>query len=459
MNLLYEFLKNLPAADLEKLENVAERGVAAQLWTLLLQWENKTTFDRDFLLQKLNISPSHFDKVSSLLLSKSYTVLFGKNDMALLEYLSKRPPFVKHYYHELKKQIKRAEKNFSRKELLQFYLTNVSYIQLNMSIISIDERLMLELADRYLSLEKNKNARLLMQTKLLYVKIAKLFAASKIQDNQMTLQKEVDVIFLPKDADEELVFSHYWLKIYFYHASENFSACEQVLKKAIRQLGAFKTEKSKIRTYQMKLKLAEILYFMSNFHGSFSHYAKLVVSPYADKIPDYSYHITKYLQICLIVAEWNEAERLVKEQILSDTALSKEALQPRDVISLAKFYLFKSEYATAFEFILLGFEKNPKGKYFQYEIELRNLQTACFYLDGQRDLALKMCNTHIRFLAAHGYTTDKSNFPHYYLLIKAIHKHKRARQPMAEQDQAMLDRYQKGSYAVYGKLLLAILKA
>jgi hypothetical protein len=127
---------------------------------------------------------------------------------------------------------------------------------------------------------------------------------------------------------------------------------------------------------------------------------------------------------------------------------------PRDIISVAKYFLFEGNYALAHEFILLGFEKNPKGKYFQYEVELRNLQTACFYLEGQQDVALSMCRKHVRFLTAHGYGVDTSNFPFYYLLIKSFAKSQKLNKSLSPQDLQMLDRYQKGSYAIYGKLLL-----
>ncbi|MBP7388991.1 MAG: hypothetical protein KA841_01230 [Chitinophagales bacterium] len=454
MNLLFELVKHLPHKEFSMLTKVAENGVAADVWRLMLLQRTKPEFDREYFQNTLSISSTHLDKLTSVLLSRCYELLFNNNTLELLDFLSKRTPFNKHYYHELNRQIKRAEATLDNKGLAEFYKANMSYIQLNMPIIFIDDAVLKKLSVAYLKVDKSANAKLLVECKLLYVTVCKQFAAATIKGNQDAFRKRIDALELPADADEELVFAHFWLKSYYHHACENFELCSDVLKTAIRNMKKFTSEKSKLRTFQMELKLAEMQYYNSHFEESFRSYKKNAKSAYNHKIPDYSYHITKYLQICLITGHLDEAREVVQKRILQNGKLDRNALLPRDIISVAKYFLFEGNYALAHEFILLGFEKNPKGKYFQYEVELRNLQTACFYLEGQQDVALSMCRKHVRFLTAHGYGVDTSNFPFYYLLIKSFAKSQKLNKSLSPQDLQMLDRYQKGSYAIYGKLLL-----
>ncbi|MBK8658587.1 MAG: hypothetical protein IPN22_06860 [Bacteroidetes bacterium] len=456
MNLLFEFVKHLSEKELAGLSEVAEKGVAAEVWALMLQQKTKPEFDRVYFQKALQISAAHLDKVTSVLLSRCYEHLFKNDTIALLDFLSKRTPFNKHYYQELNRQTKKAEATLSPLQRAEFYKANMSFIQLNMPILFIDETVLKKLSQAYLKVDKSANAKLLVECKLLYVSVSKQFAAATIKANQESFQQKIEALPLPDDADEELVFSHFWLKSYFHHACENFERCSEVLRVAIRHMKKFTSDKSRLRTFQMDLKLAEMLYYTSHFEDSFRSYKKNAASAWNHQIPDFSYHLTKYLQICLITAHLDEAQAIVQKRILQKGKVDPQALLPRDIISIAKYYLFAGEYKQAHDFILLGFQKNPKGKYFQYEVELRNLQTACFFLEGQQAMALSMCRKHVRFLTAHGYGADTSNFPKYYLLIKAFAKAKKSGRPLGEEDQSILERYQKGSYAIYGKLLLKV---
>jgi hypothetical protein len=134
-----------------------------------------------------------------------------------------------------------------------------------------------------------------------------------------------------------------------------------------------------------------------------------------------------------------------------------QLMVPRDIFSFIKYFLFNGQYEEAFKFIQLGFEKNPKGKYFQYEIELRNLQTAYFFLSGKQEVAVQGCARHIKYLRFHGYGQNKSDYPYFYVLTRAIFDKKTGGGDLTAKEKQMLERYQRGSYAIYGRLLLKML--
>lgn len=458
MNLLFEFVQHLPEKELAALAPDADSGHAYRYWQLMLRHKSNQSITRQKFLQELEVSSSHLDKLTSLLLASCYTKMFGNNTIALLDYLSSKVQYNKHYYHELKRQLKKTAGLKDRSTKSKFYLANITFIQLNMPIVNIQESVIKKLADAYVKCEKTKEAELLVETKLLYVKVAKLFAAAQVHSNSHWISRRIKELSLPANASEELTFSHYWLKVYFYHAAEQFKLCGDVLVQAIQNMKRFKTTTAHVNLYRLQLKQAEMLYYDSRFEDSFNAYTKLIGGKMASSAPEHSYHVTKFLQICLITEHLGEAKLLIDNYLLPPERNDRNLLPPRDIISLAKYYLFKADFNMAHQFIQLGFLKNPKARYFQYEVELRNLQLACLFMEKQMDTVVRMCRKNLRFLAAHGYTPQESNFPHYYMLTKKMALPGRKPFSLTQEENTCLERYRKGSYAVYGMLLNRMLQ-
>ena len=460
MNLLFDFLKHLQERDKHRLKSLIVKGRSAQVWAMLNQQAMQLHFDRRKIETTLKISSAHFDKITSQLLSKCYEHLFGANSIELLLFLSERAAFVKNYYQEMKRQMSFAEKNFTKQQLAEFYKANVNFIHFNMPIIHKDEKVLRMLADKYLAIEKNRNAKLLIECKLMYVQIDKLFAAALIREKKSEQKKKMDALgALPDDANEELAFAYYWVKIYFNNAIEDFEQSLVVTREALAVLKKYKSEQNQTQILRIELKEAELLYYLSRFEESFKSFERWMKMPQADKLPDGSYYATKYLQVCLVTNHLDEAKRILDSKQTLPASHLREVLLPRDIISYAKYYLFSGDYEQAFDFIQLGFEKNPKGRYFQYEVELRNMQTAYFFLTNQKKLAVQMCNKHIKYLRSHGYGIKQSDFPYFYVLTKAMFEKKQRGKKLSAKENEMLQRYQLGSYAVYGKLLLKMLES
>jgi hypothetical protein len=147
---------------------------------MLIEQALQKHFDREKIESTLQISSSHFDKITSQLLAKCYEHMFADDKEKLLLFLSQHGPLLKHFYQELKKQTAFAEKNYNKKQLAKFYKTAIDYIHFNMPIMHKDEDVLRLLANKFVSLEKNHNAKLLVECRLMYVQIDKLFAAALI---------------------------------------------------------------------------------------------------------------------------------------------------------------------------------------------------------------------------------------------------------------------------------------
>lgn len=458
MNLAFNFLKYLHEQEQKQLSSIKLKGNALLLLNKMNAQIATNTCNRAAIQKELKLSDSHFDKLSSELLSAVYAHLFGNHALNLLRYLSEQSVYVKHFYAELKRQLKQIAKEPRKETKATFYYTCFNYILQYMPAMYKDEAVLKKLGALYLQHTLNKNAVFLIDIKLVQVKIERLFAAAK-----MAGQKEKIAANLKKlekhllNANEEEAFTYYWTKLYYYNAIEDFHFSLSVSREAIDVLRKYKSKQNSINLFRLELKVAELLYYISSFDESFKAFDALMQNPLIKEVPDQGYYNTKFLQICLITDKLKRAKQIITANIRSHTALYKNTMLPRDLISCAKYYLFSGEYNKAFEFIQLGFEKNPKAKYFQYEIELRNLQTAYFFLSGQREVLPALCNRNLKFLRSHNYSAKQSDFPHFYMLTKTLLR--KAPERLSASEQQMLKRYQKGSYGVYGKLLLKMMAA
>jgi hypothetical protein len=456
MNLLHEFLRYLNQDEKEKLKALRFRGAVGKAWQLFQQQATEAEFQKEKMRKELEISTAHFDKISSEILTRCYAIICPEPTEILL-FLSRRTAYIRHFYAELQRQMKRISR-LSEKQQAVFCRFAFNCIHQNMPIVYKDEKVLQQLAQKFFSNEKDKRAQMLIKCSLVYVQIDKLFAASKIQENEWRIQKKIEALGpLPANATDELVYNYYWLWIYFYHALENFGNSLSYCNQAVEKLKTFKTENSAVSIFRIEMKISELLYYQSKFEKSFQKFKMLSQSKWLGKIPDWGYYSTKYLQVSLITGHLKEAESLISEKTQLPFEKMKRIIIVRDIISCAKFYLFARNYEKSFEFIQLGFEKNPKGKYVQYEIELRNLHTACFYLSGKKLEAVQMCGRNIKYLRSHGYGIKNSFFPAYYVLVKAIYEKQTAGKNFSEKEISFINRYQMGSYGIYGKLLLAML--
>ena len=461
MNLLFTFLKNLRAPERDKLNTINYRGTTGIFWNLIYKQGKQGIFDKEAILKATGVSAVHFDKMTSELLSKSYTLLFNGDAMALLNYLSRTLAEPKLFYNELNRYLKKLPPSITKDDEAAFYKQCFTMIHGNLPIMHRLPETSEKIASNYVALFKGKQrteAEFFTASILLYEDMEVSFAAATIRANEALFKKAIDKLGQPLDwFNEETLFAYYLTHIYFYHALEKFDEAITVCQKAITALEPFTSEKNDINLVRIRLKLNEFLYYQSRFEESYTNYRKVMLSPLIDMLPDRPYHLTKYLQVCLITGHIDEAGKILIGKLDYMGNRVEELIIARDAVSFAKYYLFTGDYKEAFRFIQLGFAKNPKGKYFQYEIELRHLQTAYFVLTDQLDVAQELCARNIKYLRNHGYGVSRSDYGHFYILVKAIFE-KNASGKFSKKHRQMLERHQLGSFAVYGKLLSKMLR-
>lgn len=457
MNLLYEFLHHLPDEQKKLLEKLKTKGTTAEVFQLVSQQANNGQFSRESILRISGITNAHFDKITSEVLQKCYGFLFDKNVYELLLFLSKKGVYAKHYYKEQKKIQLQIFKSGSTSEKKKFLRACINHIHLNMPIVLKDKKVLDSLCKQYVQLhtgQEKETASKWALCRTTYHQIDLLFAASVIKDDPTAVLRNLKKLPPPNTlANSILQFECYWVWIYYYVAIEDFAKAISLAEEAIQQISKYRSSENETNSLRLKMKVAELYYFTNRFEDSYSSLSNVFDARLAETLPEYGYCLTKYIQICCITGHLHHAQEQIGKIAAYYSGRLDEALPVRDAISFAKYYLFAGEYDRAFHFIQLGFQKNPKAKYFQYEIELRNLQTACFFLSGEKPEAVQMCERHIKFLRSHGYGVKESNYPYFYVLTKAIYLHQTDGRQFNATETEKWQRYQQGTYALYGKLL------
>ena len=460
MNLLFAFLRHLDHPIKSKLIAIKPRGIKAKVWLMISEQANgNVDYEKETIIKETAITSAHLDKISSELLTLSYQVIFGTDILSLLTFLSKRVVYVKLFFRELERQTKSMSPAGDIDIQCNMIRQCFRMIHTNMPLSSRHKLASIKLAKKYLSLHKGltkAEARFYTDTMLLYERMEELFAASEIKENMAQIEKELEALGSPSpDYNSDIVFEYYFTKIYFYHATEQILAAFDTARESLISLSRYKGDRNELNMFTIKLKTNEFRYYLSSFDESYRGYHTLVNDPKMNIVADRSYHLTKYIQVALITDHLREVYTIVQSRLIELGDKVEHLIIIRDAITFAKYYLLAGDYDQAFRFIMIGFDKNPKAKYLQYEIELRNLQTAYFYLTGQPDVGLEMCKKNIKFLRNKNYTSINSDFPHYYEVVKALFDLNKG-DSLNKKHQKMYERYQQSSYAVYGKILKQI---
>lgn len=372
----------------------------------------------------------------------------------MLTFLNTSRAWLPHFYKETSRQLKQLDKT-SRidaqvflKQFITLYIDSIPVMFRNNAVYE-------KAARKYLLLsasDTKKEDELYIAYTKIWLEINVLFAAGTIKNKGNAIGRKLERLKPDfRNISDELIYQWYWTLIYLKQSVEDNPAVAQLAETALKT-----KYKNPSTTLRLQMKYAEALYFTSRFEESFFAFSAIMNKYERAEIPNIGYFTTRYLQVCLITGNF----AIVKSELeqMKQDAESRFIAQvtPRDIMTFIKYYILAGEYEVAYEFIRLGFIKNPKAKYLQYEIELRNLETAYFYLSGNIPQALEMCERHLRYLRTKGFGIKKSPYSFYFALVKAYAKKRHTKETLSENEDAMMKVFLRGTNAVYGRMLQKI---
>jgi hypothetical protein len=444
MNLLFDFISIILPPDIDRILAVPFRGKEKEVITELISQRSNKELGKQEMLQKLQLTSSHFDKICSVLLDKCYEALEPAGGIALIENLGRRLPSIeKHFYKEVSKQMVHEGNNN------EYLLILIEIFQKTLPIKSKDYAVIEQVMKRMLhnaTEEELPSLKISLAAKQLYFDIEKDFATQKVKHTRAKHEESMQkVCGYYNEASDQAKTEILRTKSYLHLALLEPEKCIAPTLEAIEIFKRSTFLHSDINLMRMQLRLTEAYYFTSQFRKALDMMREIYSQNTA--IPDRGYYNTKYIQLCLIEGRIEEAQQILAQQ-LSGYA-NGEHYAIRDVITTIKVKLFSGEYDNAHQLISLGYEIMVKGKYIQYEVELRNLEAAYFFLTGERDFVVQLCKRNIKFLRQNNFTVKTSRYPEFFMLLQAI-----IRSPkFTARQQQMFDGWQNEAYAFYGRLL------
>lgn len=454
MNYLFEYLQLL--SD-EEVATLATLGLAPRERTvldhLIAMRKRREGVSKAETLHLLGISGSHFDKISSLLLRNVYKAIVPENGTMLLYDLNRRDLYG-HFVHEMRRQEKMLA-TAPRDERAAFYLECFNMLQ-RISRTDYDERLMRELAHKFDMLKPSPDNALFFESCMTGSLIWNAAARGEGEQQREEIERRIQLneARVTPETGVMALFRHFQTYIVYYaqintSPSDRLRYLEMAADLCERHPEILTTEDNVLTL----CKIAEALYNKSDFAEGYRRYVHLLDN-YPDILGRDSYHLTKFIQLCIINDDLERAEDLLQRYFDRYISSGHRTRGTMAAISYVKLLLCSDRYHAAKSFLNLGFRQNKKDFYVQYEIELRLLETAYFYLTGDLEFVGTLATKHLKYLRSKGYTiTNSLYYPWFCKLAQAFIEERTVGTPLGSRLEAKMKEFEEGPAAIYGKLL------
>lgn len=460
MSLLHSFINHLNDEEIEKIRAIQLPARERNVLETIINFRHRELPEKSELTSAIEISTQHFDKISSVLLDKCYEAFAPERGLALLDFFTMKS-LHKHFSHEVLLQEKQLLKNppenifYAEEFYMRCFLLSQAF-----SSKYYDEKFAQKLGEKYLAarIKPVKDDETYVDVKLLLTRI--------IMESVRGVQySRSDVILKELERHEKLLngsrhalalYSHYQgFSSYYTYFTDAETNARKILEYLLKAMEVCKEFPDILQTGQKtwtQCKIAESYYAASDFQKAYDLYSELFNSGELEKQKRF-YHTTKFVQICIILDKFSQAEQLLKENFGVFVASREQTLTTMAAISYAKLYLACGEIEKAKKYIGLGFELNTKNQYIQYEIELHNLQNTYFFLKEDWEIAEDFARRNLKFLNSKGFTLENTTYGYFYKMILTFINTRLHRGRFPENLENMFEKYQSSYYAVYGKLL------
>ncbi len=454
MNYLVQFLSVLNPEEIQKLKFIELIGKEKKLLEILIEYKNKN-LPKDTILEKLQFSENHFYKACSVLLDKCYEFLFNANIFETLKFLSKRDLY-QNLKHEIFQQEKKLNNNFKFNLLAFELLQRGSYKNHDEEIIQYFSQKLLELSKNLPYSNIKKDLPYFLEVRRMRSKIFELAALQKSNE-----AKNLKIRLL--ELEQLLDFSiNAWSKFHLYHALYNYYNFFEnspnnihFLETALYLVNFDSSGSIELDDIVLtKLKIAENQYYLSDFFQAYENY-QIIQKEYPQFFYEDFYHLTKFIQISLIINDYQNVEKILNQYFLNYLHIMHPTRGTMASINYTKFFLLQQDFKEAHFALQKARFLNDKNFYLPYEFEIRLLESTIVFLTESFEFLESNIKKQYKYFKTKGLKSKESNYVNYLRFLEKIAKFKKTNQKISlnKEFQNIYDTFQKGSYAVYGKLL------
>lgn len=458
MNYLVQFLSVLTTDEVKKLKNIQLIGKEKKLLEILLEYKNKN-IPKDAILEKLQINENHFYKICSVLLDKCYEYLFESNIFLTLKFLSKRDLY-QNLKHEIFQQEKKYYHHFKFNFLAFELLQRGSYKNHDEKLIQYFAQKILTLLPHLPHYTLKKDIPFFLEIRRIRSKIFELAALQKYEDAKKLKNRLLELEQILNFDENALSKFHLYHALYnyynFFEKNENNIHFLDMALFSVNYLthseaSEYIEEEDIVLTH---LKISENLYYLSDFTQSFEKY-QLIEKEFPNIFYEDFYHLTKFIQISLIVEDYDRAEKILDKCFLNYLQIMHPSRGTMAAINYTKLFLLKKDFKEAHFALQKARFLNDKNFYLPYEFEIRLLESTLIFLTEDFDFFESILKKHYKYFRNKGLKPKESNYVNYLRFLEKVAKMKEKKKKITfnPEFQSIYETFKKGSYAVYGKLM------
>jgi len=424
MRLLLSLILALTEDEAARVSALRLKGKQNAVMQLLLASRLSGTEPTPEQLAQLHVSDTHLYEISSVLLAKALVLLAPKGGIAILEFIAYKNLNL-HFKAELRKQ-RKVWDGKKGKEAEEFFLAAFELLQ-KLSYNLIEQDLLVELGDAYLSAKKNasKEDTLAIETRKLGVRMTGIIADGKNfgteQDEVFSRLRELEAS-ARNSSNVYFCFSVYSaLAWYWNNLGSKPDHFLRYLQRAIPYSEKLDGFVFRYLAEEMKLRLADAHFILGGAQEALDIFDRVYSSARLDHIIwKRNYYLFRYIEIMIYNGRYAQAENLLKKHFEPLLALRPTTTSATAATQFAMLYLFTDNYPKAIHYLEIGMKLNVKTNFTLYnEVRNRLVESVYYYLIGDWTHVTNLTARAMQYLYGHRIGLNKHIFGYNFKIIEA----------------------------------------
>jgi hypothetical protein len=395
---LHALVQTLSDAELSALHSYRLIGKEKNVFDFVLKHKDTEMPASDDVLEKLIISDSHYYKINSVLLRKSYQLLVPSEGLDLLVFLRQKNLFAL-LRHEILTQEKKLDKASNKEE---FYLKCFHFF-IDFPYRFYDKKLTNSFGEKYLKAKKNSS-----ESDKLYVKFHILFSEMNRTAARKNPIKAIGfgINDLLKQESKLAASKHYLATYYLYRCiCSYYTYYEKDTKKIIEYLKKAISLKEKIAFFFpiniglfLELLYADALLSDNQLEQACSIYSSVFEKGIDSSMYGYYFHCEQYILVLVIQKQFEKAQQLLDDVFEPCIKNKIDIYATRGSMAYVKLYLSNGDLKSAQKYLNIAKVINEKTFYLPFDVQLRVLENIYFFLKKDYDFAYQLATRNIKFV-------------------------------------------------------------
>ncbi len=454
MNYLQSLIRVLSPEERQLLNTLSLSPKEQQLLRALLSDDDSGKDAKPQIMQTLEWSSSFFDKTCSVLLTKAYTVLAPENENAIFVFLNRKNLDALNR-HELNKREKQLLNEGDSKALDAFFLSAFMMAR-STNFDRYDPDLCQQYALKYLNNGSTKSPceHVRIQLLHLFVLLHYLHSVHPKKFDAVALHEEINKCeaLLHDECEANARFELLKTRATLQRIEGRL---EEGIDNLQRALSLCEEHSQKFRPFDavfVQLQIAEMLRDLGHFAESFESYHRLFEN-HESMLSSLFYHINRYAESAVLNNRAELALSVLEKYLARFLDGQHTAVATNACLSFAKAMIVARRYDDAQHYIQLGFQLTDKNLFLDSEIEFRNLQVVCCYMQQDFATAEMLAQKGIKFLRSKKQSAAIRQYTTFFTLCLALIDLRLSTKKLSKKNEQTFEFFAQGKFGVYGTLL------